>query len=308
MYHYGFVGTDGVTPTIGGIQYSQAAQEMELLRTHYRPDSKIPAAYAARRAAILYSVDSRRDIDNHKQNVRWDTMAHTLKYYRALKDLGCPVDVITEDKDFSAYPFLIVPADQLVDAGLVQRWTKYAQGGGHLIVTCRTGQKDRHGHLWEAPWAGPILDLIGAKIKFYDTLPAPVSGSVEAGGHSYDWFSWGEVLDPDEGTTALAHYADQFYAGGVAAVTRHLGSGTVTYVGVDSKDGGLEAQLVRGVYQEAGVPVENFDDGFLVDWRDGFWVATNFTAKVQAAPVPSSSSILVGSKDVPIAGVTVWQE
>ena len=38
-----------------------------------------------------------------------------------------------------------------------------------MIVTCRTGQKDRRGHLWEGPWAAPILDLIGAKIKFYDT-------------------------------------------------------------------------------------------------------------------------------------------
>jgi beta-galactosidase len=257
---------------------------------------------------MLYSFDSRWDIDNHKQNVRWDTVGHILKYYRALKDLGCPVDVITEDKDFSAYPFLVVPADQLVDQGLVQRWTNYAEGGGHLVITCRTGQKDRRGHFWEAPWAGPILGLIGAKIKFYDTLPAPVTGTVESAGHSYDWYSWGEVLEPGEGTTALAHYADQFYAGGVAAVTRHLGQGTVTYVGVDSKDGGLEAQIMRSVYQDAGVPVENFDDGFMVDWRDGFWVATNFTAKVQAAPVSGNANLLVGSREVPIAGVTVWQD
>jgi beta-galactosidase len=308
MYHYGFVGTDGVTPTVGGEQYAQAAHEMELLRAHYRPDAKEPRAYSARRAAMLYSIDSRWDIDNHKQNVRWDTVGHILKYYRALKDLGCPVDVITEDKDFSAYPFLVVPADQLVDQGLVQRWAAYAENGGHLVITCRTAEKDRRGHFWEAPWAGPILGLIGAKIKFYDTLPAPVTGTVESAGHSFDWYTWGEVLEPDGGTAALAHYADQFYAGGVAAVTRHLGRGTVTYVGVDSKDGGLEAQIMRGVYQDAGVPVENLDDGFMVDWRDGFWVATNFTAKAQAAPVAAGSTILVGSPEVPIAGVTVWQD
>jgi beta-galactosidase len=307
MYHYGFVGTDGVTPTTGGEQYSQAAQEIAMLRTHYRADAPVPTAYAARRTAMLYSLDSRWDIDNHKQNVRWDTVGHILKYYRAVKDLGCPVDVITEDKDFSPYPFLVVPADQLVDLDLVQRWTKYAEAGGHLIISCRTGEKDRQGHFWEAPWAGPILGLIGAKIKFYDTLPAPISGSVEAGGHAYDWYTWGEILDPAGGTTALAHYADQFYAGGVAAVTHHLGRGTVTYIGVDSKDGGLEAQLVRGVFKDAGVPVENFDDGFMVDWRDGFWVATNFTAKVQTAPVPDKANVLVGTRDVPIAGVTVWQ-
>jgi hypothetical protein len=137
------------------------------------------------------------------------------------------------------YPFLVVPACQLVDEKLVQRWKNYAEQGGNLILTCRTGHKDRRGHLWEGLWAMPILDLIGAKIRFYDTLPAPNSGKVKAGKQTRDWVSWGEVLEPREGTTALASYTDQFYAGGVAAVTRKLGKGTVTYIGVDSQTGGL---------------------------------------------------------------------
>jgi beta-galactosidase len=218
------------------------------------------------------------------------------------------VDVITEDKDFNPYPFLVVPACQLVDEKLVQRWKEYVEQGGHLILTCRTGQKDRNGHLWEGPWAVPILDLIGAKIKFYDTLPEPYAGKVQAGKQTYDWATWAEVLEPQSGTTALAHYTDQYYAGGVAAVTRSLGQGTVTYIGVDSQTGELEAQLIRGVFQRAAVPVENFANGFLVDWRDGFWVATNFTEKSQRAPIPKHAKILIGTADVPTAGVTVWQE
>jgi len=45
-----------------------------------------------------------------------------------------------------------------------------------------------------------------------------------------------------------------------------------------------------------------------VDWRDGFWVATNFTEKTQRAPIPSGAKVLIGSRNVPTAGVTVWQE
>ena len=308
LYHYGLVGPDGVTLTTGGEQYAQAAREMALLRQNLRPDATAPAAYAARRAALLYGREDRWDLDNHKQNIRWDTYGHLLKQYRALKRVGAPVDVITEDKDFQAYPFLIVPAYQLVDDQLVQRWKTYAVQGGHLIITCRTGQKDRRGHLWEGPWAAPILDLIGAKISFYDTLPAPYVGKVRAPNQTYEWASWGEVLEPREGTTALARYDDQYYAGGVAAVMRPLGRGTVTYLGVDSLDGGLEARLIRDVYVRAGVAVQQFDDGFLVDWRDGFWVATNFTEKLQTAPIPDGAKVLVGARDVPTAGVAVWQE
>lgn len=308
LYHYGLVGPDGITITPGGEQYAQAAREMVLLRQNLRPGATAPAAYAARRAALLYGREDRWDLDNHKQNIRWDTYGHLLKQYRALKRVGAPVDVITEDKDFSAYPFLVVPAYQLVDDQLVQRWKTYAEQGGHLIITCRTGQKDRRGHLWEGPWAAPILDLIGAKISFYDTLPAPYVGKVRTPNQTYDWASWGEVLEPREGTSALARYDDQYYAGGVAAVTRPLGRGTVTYLGVDSLDGGLEARLIRDVYVRAGVAVQQFDDGFLVDWRDGFWVATNFTEKTQAAPIPEGAKVLVGARDVPTAGVAVWQE
>jgi beta-galactosidase len=307
MYHYGLVGPDGVTPTFGGQQYTQAATEMEMLRAQRDPTAKEPAEYSARRTAILYNFEDRWDVDNHKQTTRWDTPEHVLKQYRALKRLGCPTEIITEDKDFNQYPFLVVPAYQLVDEKLVQRWKDYAQNGGHLIITCRTGQKDRRGFLWEGPWAMPILGLIGAKIAFYDTLPAPYVGKVRAGDQDYNWVSWAEVLQPDNGTDVLAKYADQYYAGGAAATTRDLGKGTVTYIGVDSQDGTLEAKLIHDVFQRAGVAVQHFDEGFLVDWRDGFWVATNFTDKQQEIPAAAGATMVLGARDIPPAGVAIWK-
>jgi beta-galactosidase len=153
----------------------------------------------------------------------------------------------------------------------------------------------------------PILDLIGAKISFYDVLPAPYIGKVSSGGRDYDWFSWAEVLDPGPDTEVTARYSDQYYAGGAAAVTRALGRGTVTYIGVDTSDGQLEAQLIRDVFTRAGVAIDWLDENFLVDWRDGFWVATNFTDKNQIIPAPQSVKPLIGTREVPPAGVTVWR-
>ncbi len=308
LYHYGFVGPDGVTPTFGGVQYAKAAHDIAMLRTLRNPNAVAPDAYTARRAAILYNVENRWDIDNHKQTTRWDTMGHELKYYRALKRLGCPIDVITEDKDFAAYPFLVAPAYQLIDEPLVQRWTQYVENGGHLILTCRTGQKDRRGHLWEDSWAGPIHNLIGASIPAYDDLPGTLTAKVRAGGKLYDWAVWGDQLAPNSGTTVLAEYADQFYAGKPAAVTRSLGKGTVTYIGVESFSGELETDLLRGVFKTAGVKTAVYADQFFVDWRDGFWIATNFSSQDQPAPIPGNAKILIGTKTVPPGGVAVWTE
>ena len=303
QYHKGLVETDGVTPSPGGREYSEAVADVLKLRARYRAEVKEPADYAARHTAFLINFDNRWDIDIHKQTTRWDTQQHWMKYYRAIKSMLAPVDVITEDRDLSAYPFAIAPAYQLVDAALIAKWTAYVQGGGNLVLTARTGQKDRRGHFPESLWAEQIHPLIGARIPKYDLLPGNLEGHVTAAGVRYAWGSWADILEPDPGTTTLATYADQFYAGKAAAVTRTLGKGTVTYIGVDTLNGDLELAVLRKVY--AATSPASLTRDFLVDWRDGFWVATNFTSTPQA--IPASATPLIGARTVPPAGVTVWQ-
>ncbi len=308
--HAGIVGTDGVTLSRGGEEWVQAMRELRVLRENRPAEPREPARYTARRSAILYNVDNRFDLDNHKQTSRWDTMGHIFKYQRALKSAGAPVDVITEDKDFTRYPFLIAPALQLVDAALVARLRTYAEGGGHLILSTRTGLKDRRGHLWEGPWAAPILDLIGADIRLYDVLPLPYNGRVKSATtlKSYEWGVWADVLKPRTGTTVLARHEDQFYAGEPTAVTRKLGKGTVSYVGVETLSGDLEKEIVRKVFADAGVAIESYPDQLFVDWRDGFWIASNSSSVKQAAPIPPSVTPLVGPRELPAAGVAIWRE
>ena len=182
LYHKGIVETDGVTLSPGGREFVQAIKDVNKLRT-LRPKNTVePAERAERRAGVLYHFDNRWDLDNHTQTNRWDTIGHIMKYHKALKGLGSPVDVIDESADFARYPFLVAPAYQLAGEQLVNRWTTYAQGGGHLVLTLRTAQKDRRGHLWEGLWAEPIVDLIGATIPSYDVLPSPLKGTVTANG------------------------------------------------------------------------------------------------------------------------------
>ncbi len=306
LYHKGLAETDGVTPSPGGREYAQAMSDIVKLRQHYYPDAREPQGYAARRTAFLISFDNRWDIQNHLQTKRWSTEDHWMRYYRGLKSLMAPVDVITEETEFKKYPFLVAPAYQLVSAELVKRWTEYVKYGGHLILTSRTGQKDMRGHLWEGPWAEPILDLIGARIPRYDVLPAGKTGQVEFLGRSYAWGSWADILEPANGTEVLARYADHFYKGSAAATTRKLGKGTVSYVGVDTESGDLERDVLHQIFLRAGGRPASLAPDFVVDWRDGFWVATNFTGKAQLIPAAANANVLVGQRTVAPGGATVW--
>jgi beta-galactosidase len=308
LYHKGLVETDGVTPSPGGLEYAEAMRDVIKLRGLHKAGVQEPAAYAARRTAFLINFDNRWDIQNHRQTERWDTIGHWMKYYRALKAMMAPVDVVTEDRDLAAYKFVVAPAYQLVDRDLIAKWTSYVENGGNLVLSARTAQKNRDGHLWETLWAEPIYGLIGAKIPRYDLLPGNLEGHVTAGDFRYSWGSWGDILEPQTGTTVLARYADQFYSGKAAAVTRKLGKGSITYIGVDSLKGDLEAALVRKVYTAAGIAPGNVAPDFVVDWRGGFWVATNFTSVARQIPAGASAEVVVGARTVQPGGVAVWRE
>jgi beta-galactosidase len=127
-------------------------------------------------------------------------------------------------------------------------------------------------------------------------------------GKGYAWNRWADVLKPAAGTEMLAVYADQFYAGKPAVVTRRLGRGTVTYVGVDTLDGGLEKDVMRLVYERAGVEAESYPPGVYVEWRDGFFVAVNYSSRPYVVPVDSGSRIVLGTNPLRPADVLIWRK
>ena len=308
QYHYGIIGTDGVTLSTSGTEYIRVIEELKNLRNYYDSGARIPLAYKKRSAAVLYNADNRWEMDNQPQTNQWNFISHLKKYYASLKSLGAPVDVITEEKEFSQYPVLIAPAYQLLDQKLVERWRQYVLNGGHLVLSSRTGQKDRNGKLWEMKWAEPIYGLIGAAIPFYDHLPAHVNGTIGFGSLSYHWNNWADVLEPAKGTQVWARYTNQFYSGKAAVTHQKLGKGTVTYVGPDSDDGKLEKAVLTRLYQQAGIPTMNYPEGVIVDWRDGFWVGVNYSDKSFSMPISSHIKILIGEKNLKPASVIVWKE
>jgi beta-galactosidase len=308
QYHYGIIGTDGRSLSTSGAEYIKVINELKVLKASYDAGAKIPAAYQRRLTALLYNADNRWEMDNQPQTNQWFFMDHLKRYYSSLKSFGAPVDVITEDKNFAKYPVMVAPAYQLLDSKLVARWKDYVQNGGHLVLSSRTGQKDRNGRLWEMKWAEPIYDLIGAKIAFYDHLPDNVQGKIKSGANSYSWNNWADVLEASAGTEVWATYDNQYYAGKAAVTSRKLGKGTVTYVGPDTDDGALEKAALARVYKQAGIPIENYTDGVMFDWRDGFWVGVNYSDKPYTLKLPATGKLLIGDPILKPAGVIVWKE
>ena len=305
QYHSGIVGTDGVSLSSGGEEFLSYMQELDQLRRQYskkRGRLDYPA-----RAAILYNHENAWSIQNQKQNQHWDTQKHILSYYSALKSFGSKVDIITESADFNHYPLIVVPACQMIDDRLVERWKKYAEAGGQLVLTCRSGHKNRNGALFEAKFGEKLNLLSGAEMLFYDLLPPEAADSVCMGTESYAWYTWGEVFEPAPGTEVWARYQGDYYSGKAAVLHNNLGKGGVTYVGVDSRDAELEKAVLSKLYDRQGLSHLDLPPGVVVEYRDNFGIAMNYSNKTYEFPLPSQAEILIGDKQIETADVLVWK-
>ena len=308
QYHAGVILPDGLTPSPGGEEYMQFMKEIKALRKQYKPGVTMPATLAARSTAILWNLENYWTIDRQKQTWQWDTWNYPVKFLEIAKSFGAPADVIPETADLSKYRFVIVPAYEMADSALVKKWSEYAANGGHLIITCRTATKDRMGHFWEAEWAAPISALIGAQVKATDMLSNSGKGEILMGSAHYSWNNWADLLAPDKNTETLAVFGNQFYKGKAAVVKHKVGKGTVTYIGADTDDSKLEQDVLRGIYTGAGATTENYPPGIYVYWRDGFYVAVNYSSDNYTMSMSGTANIIIGEKILQPGGVLVWTE
>ena len=306
-YHKGIMETDGVTLARGGEEFVSVIDEIKGLRQQYTLPIPEPQALKSRKTAFLWKQDNLLEMDLVPHTTYWDTWQHVYTYYQKLKTLGAPVHFVTEDEAVTPqeYPFLVAPSFNMISEANVKRWRKYAEDGGHLILTCRTGQKDNDGHLHETLLQQPIWDLIGAEITDNDQLPPERPAQVQYNGQKYAWHIWGEWLKPRKETEVWAHYASEFYKDTPAVVSRKVGKGTVTYIGVWTDDGNLEQQIICKVYQQAGAEILSLPDYVFVEWRDGFWVAVNYSS--EAFDLPLETQPLIGRKTIEPGEVTVWK-
>jgi beta-galactosidase len=136
---------------------------------------------------------------------------------------------------------------------------------------------------------------------------APEKGMVKMDNQQYAWTTWAEILKPFPGTKTMATYDNQFYKGSAAVTTKQLGKGTVTYIGVASSDGEIERQIIRTVYKQAGVTIENLPKGVFMEWRDGFYVAVNYAQPSFQLTLPKNSKLLIGTQPLQQGQALVWK-
>jgi beta-galactosidase len=225
---------------------------------------------------------------------------------------------VADTAPLSRYKLVVAPALNLLTPEAAKNLEAYVRAGGHLVLGQRSAMKDQDNGLYPQRQPGPLAELLGARVEEWYALErtVPIEG---------DWGSgedkiWAErlgVQSPE--TQVLMRYgkSNGWLDGQPAAVTRKVGSGSITYIGAEL-DGPTMQAAAKWMLTQSGVqPVmPDLPESVDLSIRSGegkrILILTNYGAEPQTIALPEAMEDLlqggkVSSVTLPQYGVAVLQ-
>ena len=218
--------------------------------------------------AILYSEDSSNAISfmpyTHAES-GWVPGRATGVYgeqvqqlHDALYKVNVGADfVYPSTKDFTPYKLLIVPSLYSADDALLKRIADYVHGGGHVLMTFKSGFTNENSAVrWElAP--GPLRDAAGFTYQEFSNLEKPLALRDDPfhAGAGNRVSQWAEFLKL---TTAkpLAFYDHPFFGQWPAITENTFGKGSLLYEGTVLTDA-LQESVMQHALQSSGIAFDS---------------------------------------------------
>ena len=187
--------------------------------------------------AVIYDWENRWAMDDAKGVRREKGYQPTCElHYRAFWNQGIPVDVISEDCDFSGYRLLIAPMLYMVKPSVAKRMEQFVENGGTLVTTYWSGIVDENDLCFLGGFPGPLRRLMGIWSEEIDSLyDGECNFAVPAAGNPLSLkgeYQAVEMLDLIHAETAqvLASYKTDFYQGRPALTVNSFGKGKAYYI------------------------------------------------------------------------------
>lgn len=246
--------------------------------------------------AILHSHEQKAALDIQPQAEGMDYYENIKQYHRALTKLGIGCDVINTGEPLDGYKIVIAPSLYLLDEATSGQLEAFAEAGGVLILTNRSGVKHMNNICVMQPLLGLLSRAAGVQVEEYDPIGQDTHTLADAEGRTYECTQWCDLLTP---VTAepIAWYADDFYAGIPAITVNRFGSGEVYYFGTHAEES-YWSELLNGLARRCGVlRFAGLPDGVQATVRTGekgsFLFLLNLNRFPQSVPLPESySSVL----------------
>lgn len=171
------------------------------------------------------------DFDN-KMNDQIETYikGDEAAIYEALRSNNIGVDIISDIEMLENYKLVICPRMMIVDEVMANKLKEFAGNGGILIISARSGIKDKNNHYYRESFPGMLRDLAGIVIEDFTVLPDDYEQGIDFGNKVVKPEQFVEMIRT-ETAESLATYTKRYYKGVPAVTENSYGKGKVVYYG-----------------------------------------------------------------------------
>ncbi|MEK4288223.1 MULTISPECIES: beta-galactosidase [Paenibacillus] len=211
--------------------------------------------------AIIFDWDNRWAIKD-AQGIRNSGLRYeetVLQHYRALWELGIPVDIIGSGDDLSAYKLVVAPMLYLISEENGKHIEKYVEQGGTFLATYWSGVVNETDLCHLGGFPGPLRRTLGIWAEETEGLHSrDLNGLVMEAGNKlklsgdYDAHEIAELIHL-EGAEALGHYRNDFYAGRPALTVNRFGEGNAYHLATRVKETSFYVELYAAITSKAGI-------------------------------------------------------
>ncbi|MBN2047301.1 MAG: beta-galactosidase [Anaerolineaceae bacterium] len=223
------------------------------------------------KVAVLQSYDTRFAFQTQPINEQFSYKQHVQDVYRAFHQRNVGVDVIRETASLEGYQLVVLPAFYLLREDTAGRLAAFAEQGGVVLITGRSGVKDEYNGVVNQRLPGYLRKLCGARVEEYDSMAPDMRNQLRfahpdlADAPPVEIRLWEELIVP-EGAEVVAHYAEDYLAGEAAITINSVGKGKVIYAGVLG-DTALYAAMMDWLLGLAGLQTQDAPEGVEITER-----------------------------------------
>lgn len=186
--------------------------------------------------AMILSYDSRFAFQIQANNPGFHYATHFHDIYQTFHRRQVPVDIVSPDADLSGYRLVVAPALHVLPESVADNLKRYVAMGGLLVVTARSGVKDKHNAVVDQKLPGLLAEVCGVAVEEYISLAPGEENGIAFADPGIDTPQrvpasiWCDLLEP-QGAEVVACYTADFFAGRAAVTRNHFGRGQAVYVG-----------------------------------------------------------------------------
>lgn len=184
--------------------------------------------------AIIYSPESEWAFKIQPQTDGFYYFEQLKYFHSAFSRYGANIDIVSPDADLSSYKLVIAPTIYVNKKAVTENIYRYVINGGTLVMTNRSGVKDKNNNCIMDTIPTVFKELVGAEVTEYDAIGNEEQTIVDFSGMNFKCRQWCDILKLNT-AKAYAEYADNFYRCCPAITVNEYCKGIVYYVGTICK-------------------------------------------------------------------------